>query len=105
MLAAELSYDELMTKTKDAEEVFNDGVIARIKAIHDAHVDTLRNDLTASLWIQYIDMVRLHSAQVHKGRTTWQLVSSSAGCIRDATLLGRLWPLTSHYTLSPPGFT
>ena len=57
VLAAALSYDELMTKTKDAEEVFNDGVIARIKAIHDAHVHTLRNDRTASLWIQYIDMV------------------------------------------------
>ena len=59
VLAAALLYNELMTKTKDVEEVSNDGVIARIKAIRDAHVDTLRNDLTARLWIQYIDMVRI----------------------------------------------
>ena len=48
-----------MTKTKDAEEVSNDGVIARIKAIRDANVDTLRNDLNASLWMQYIYLVRI----------------------------------------------
>ena len=44
MLAAELPYDELMPKTKDAGEVSTDRVIARIKGIRDAHVDTLRND-------------------------------------------------------------
>ena len=56
-LAVDLLYAELMTKTKEAGEVSNDGVIARIKAIRDTHVDTLRNDLTTSFWIQYINMV------------------------------------------------
>ena len=39
--------------TKDAEEV------ARIQAIRDGHVETLAKDPTASLWIQYLDMIRI----------------------------------------------
>ena len=45
--------------TKDAEEVANDEAIARIQAIRDGHVETLAKDPTASLWIQYIDMIRI----------------------------------------------
>ena len=51
--AAESLYDELMAMTKDAEEV------ARIQAIRDGHVETLAKDPTASLWIQYLDMIRI----------------------------------------------
>ena len=57
--AAESLYDELMAMTKDAEEVANDEAIARNKTIHDGHVDTLAKDPTASLWIQYLDMIRI----------------------------------------------
>ena len=39
--------------TKDAEEV------ARIQAIRDGHVETLTKDPTASLFIQYLDMIRI----------------------------------------------
>ena len=45
--------------TKDAEEVANDEAIARIHAIRDGHVETLAKDPTASLWIQYLDMIRI----------------------------------------------
>ena len=45
--------------TKDAEEVVNDEAIARIQAIRDGHVETLAKDPTASLWIQYLDMIRI----------------------------------------------
>ena len=45
--------------TKDAEEVANDEAIARIQAIRDGHVETLAKDPTASLWIQYLDMIRI----------------------------------------------
>ena len=48
-----------MAKTKDVEEVANDKVIARIQAIRDAHIESLANDPTASLWIQRLDMVRI----------------------------------------------
>ena len=57
--AAESLYDELMAMTKRAEEVANDEAIARIQAIRDGHVETLAKDLTASLWIQYLDMIRI----------------------------------------------
>ena len=45
--------------TKDAEEVANDETIARIQAIRDGHVETLAIYPTASLWIQYLDMIRI----------------------------------------------
>ena len=45
--------------TKDAEEVANDEGIARIQAIRDGHVETLAKYPTASLWIQYLDMIRI----------------------------------------------
>ena len=57
--AAESHYGELMAMTKDAEEVANDEAIARIQAIRDGHVETLAKDPTASLWIQYLDMIRI----------------------------------------------
>ena len=57
--AAESLYDELMAMTKDAEKVANDDAIARIHAIRDGHVDTLAKDPTTSLWIQYLDMIRI----------------------------------------------
>ena len=56
---AESLYDEVMAMTKDAEEVANDEAIARIQAIRDGHVETLATDPTASLWIQYLDMIRI----------------------------------------------
>ena len=55
--AAESLYDELMAMTKDAKEVAKDEAIARIQAICDGHVETLAKDPTASLWIQYLDMI------------------------------------------------
>ena len=48
-----------MAMTKSAEEVANDEAIARIQAIRDGHVETLAKDLTASLCIQYLDMIRI----------------------------------------------
>ena len=57
--AAESLYDELMVMAKDAEEVANDEAIVRIQAIRDGHVETLAKDPTASLWIQYLDMIRI----------------------------------------------
>ena len=48
-----------MAKTKYAEEVANDEAIARIQAIRDGHVETLEKDPTASLRIQYLDMIRI----------------------------------------------
>ena len=45
--------------TKDADEVANDETIARIQAIRDGHVETLAKDPTASLWIQYLDTIRI----------------------------------------------
>ena len=57
--AAESLYDELMAMTKDADEVANDEAIARIQAIRDGHVETLAKDPTASLWMQYLDMIRI----------------------------------------------
>ena len=59
MKAAESHYDELMAMPKDAEEVAEYEDIARIQAIRDGHVDTLAKDPTASLWIQYLDMIRI----------------------------------------------
>ncbi len=57
--AAESLHDELMAMTKDAEEMANDEAIARIQAIRDGHVETLAKDPTASLWIQYLDMIEI----------------------------------------------
>ena len=57
--AAESLYDVLMAMTKDADEVANDEAIARIRAIRDGHVETLAKDPTASLWIQYLVMIRI----------------------------------------------
>ena len=57
--AAVSLYDELMVMTKDAEEVANDEAIARIQAIRDGNVETVAKDPTASLWIQYLDMIRI----------------------------------------------
>ena len=54
---AKSHYDELMAIAKDAEEVGDDEAIARIQAIRDGHVETLAKDPTASLWIQYLDMI------------------------------------------------
>ncbi len=48
-----------MAMKKDADEVANDEAIARIQAIHKGHVVTLAKDPTASLWIQYLDMIRI----------------------------------------------
>ncbi len=48
-----------MAMAKDAEEVADDEAIARIQAIRDGHVETLAKDPAASLWIQYIDMIRI----------------------------------------------
>ena len=45
--------------TKDAEEVANDEAVARIQAIRDGHMETLAKDPTASLRIQYPDMIRI----------------------------------------------
>ena len=45
--------------TMDAEEVANGEAIARIQAIRDGHVETLAKDPTASLWIQYFDIIRI----------------------------------------------
>ena len=59
MKAAESLYDELMVMTKDAEEVVNGEAIARIQANRDGHVETLAKDPTASLWIHYLDMIRI----------------------------------------------
>ena len=44
---------------KDAEEAADDEAIARIRAIRDGHVETLAKDPMASLWIQYLDMIRI----------------------------------------------
>ena len=44
---------------KDVEEVADDEDIARIQAIRDGHVETLAKDPTASLWIQYLDMIQI----------------------------------------------
>ena len=57
--AAESLYFELVAMEKDAEEVANDEAIVRIQAIRDGHVETLAKDPTASLWIQYLDMIRI----------------------------------------------
>ena len=43
--------DELITMTKDADEVANDKAIARIQAIRYGHMDTLAKEPTAILWI------------------------------------------------------
>ena len=45
--------------TKDADEVANDVAIARIQAIRDGHVETLAKHPTASLWIQYLNTIRI----------------------------------------------
>ena len=44
---------------KDAEEVADDEAIARTQATRDGHVETLAKDPTASLWIQYLDMIQI----------------------------------------------
>ena len=56
MKAAQSLYDELMAMAND---VANDEAIARIQAICDGHVETLAKGLTASLWIRYLDMIRI----------------------------------------------
>ena len=48
-----------MDMTKDVEKVAYDGAIARIQAIRDGHVETLAKEPTASLRIQYLDMIRI----------------------------------------------
>ena len=57
--AAESHYDELMAMAKDVEEVADDEAIAMIQSIRDGHVETLAKDPTASLWIQYLDMIQI----------------------------------------------
>ena len=37
----------------------NDEAIARIQAICDGQMETLAKDPTASLWVQYLDMIRI----------------------------------------------
>ena len=48
-----------MAMAKDADEVADDDAIARNQAIRDGHMETLAKDQTASLWIQYLDMIRI----------------------------------------------
>ena len=44
---------------KDAEEVVDDEAIARMQVIRDGHVETLAKDPTASLWIKYLNVIRI----------------------------------------------
>lgn len=50
-------YDELINKKKSAEEISAADVLDRIKGHLQQQRDFMKDDRTASLWLQYMDMV------------------------------------------------
>ena len=94
--AAGSLYDELMAMTKDADEVANDEAIARIQAIRDGHVETLAKDPTASLWIQYIDTIRiLRTSEPNGWATGISILKLCRRCFRT-------WPLLATRRMQSP---
>ena len=94
--AAESLYDELVAIAKDAEEVANDEAIGRIQAIRDGHVETLAKDPTASLCIQYLDMILI----LRKLNRAERL-----GILKLYRRCFRTWPLLATRCMqSPPYF-
>ena len=96
--AAESLYDEPMAMTKDAEEVVNDEAIARIQAIRDGHVETLAKDPTASLWIQYLDMIRILRKFIRAER----LGNWYRSILKLYRRSFRTWPLLANRCLQSP---
>ena len=76
--------------TKDADEVAKDDAIARIQAIRDGHVETLAKDSTASLWMQYLDTIRiLHKYFRAERLGNWCLHLEAVSEMRGSPVVGR----------------
>ena len=52
-------YEDLMKKCKTAKEVSAADVLSRIKCLLQEHRDLMKDDRTALLWLQYMDMVNI----------------------------------------------
>ena len=67
-------YDELINKKKSAEEISAADVLDRIKGHLQQQRDFMKDDRTASLWLQYMDMVDILRMFIKAERTgNWRL--------------------------------
>ena len=67
-------YEDLMKKRKTAEEVSAADVLSRIKCLLQEHRDLMKDDRTALLWLQYMDMVDILRLFIKAERTgNWRL--------------------------------
>ena len=67
-------YEDLIKKSKTAEEVSAADVLSRIKCLLQEHRELLKEDRTALLWLQYMDMVDILRLFIKAERTSnWKL--------------------------------
>lgn len=67
-------YDELINKKKSAEEISAADVLDRIKGYLQQQRDFMKDDRTATLWLQYMDMVDILRMFIKAERTgNWRL--------------------------------
>ena len=67
-------YEDLIRKSKTAEEVSAADVLSRIKCLPQEHRELLKEDRTALLWLQYMDMVDILRLFIKAERTSnWKL--------------------------------
>ena len=56
---ARILYDELMEGTRSADDVASDPILDKISRVLQTLTESLTNDRTAKLWLQYMDMVKI----------------------------------------------
>ena len=67
-------YEDLTKKCKTAKEVSAADVLSRIKCLLQEHRDLMKDDRTALLWLQYMDMVNILRLFIKAERTgNWRL--------------------------------
>ena len=67
-------YDELINKKKSAEEISAADVLDRIKGYLQQQRDFMKDDRTATLWLQYMDMIDILRMFIKAERTgNWRL--------------------------------
>lgn len=72
--AAETLYDDLMSGSITVESLNHSKVLLEIEERLTEHMDSITNNRTAKLWLQYLDMVNIMQIFIKAERTgNWQL--------------------------------
>ena len=80
-----------------ADQVCQDNVMAKINDARQDKKEHLKSSRTATLWLQYMDMVDiLCKYKIYPGRAHRQLGIASPSCFRNASLLGSFWAQQLH---------